>query len=1134
MSFLNKFKNLFRGGPQAPPAKALPSDRRSVDSSVTTDSEPVDSTAESSAFTMSLSMTNTMSSIDESTNQHDISTEKASPSGKSSADETDTPTMELAPKSLLVNDDDYPTPVAEEKRKRPAPLPPVHGEVTIVTNEITNTTHDANDRAIASPRGEAMEILEDLYAELNIQERMTRSFPSSLSPHPSEPEPEQPDEDAPLPPTSLNYSSTGNNGYVDSPTVDVVVQGIVDRVVHSERPSSRLSQNSDSVRRSLDRDRPVSSDFSAQDDRAEVNTSGVRDLKGMFEGESGSGGESSHLSREQIRASGNVRDRWERTSSSSGDGTLPRGSKEPIAIPSGLVKRNRDLAEQQQDEVVLRASADAAKIKEQRRVEDERLRGDDQRISVHQLAATFNVRPPPGDETAVVRVRSSFADGLDTSSESTAIQNRRSAPSGVFQERTNAVNAFLEQQQQQQQQQQRASKPKKQPAPAPPGVHRDSVEPDDGPQRVYFGGFIEDPTTSQVPPTCAPIDGRRRRSKESAPPPPPPADPTPTSSVPSVVAPPPVATRADRQEKRTPPPPPQPEEDHDMVVMPPPEPPPDYDQTPRQSVVVAPAPAAVDDRRRQSAPQTAQAQKQAQYSRDSSASSEGRRHKSNGTAQQRPAAAPVADAVDAAPHPQPAKRRMLAASNSQDTSATNGNGSALGARKSPHRRTVTKKTRVYMVDGVEVTSTTYHVMGGEGHTQYKAKEDFQLRKQELQDLKRMQREEARQYQELTAKTESLREQQEKKFLLEKQGLDRTFDVDQESLGRTQKRQIEEAERSQEEELRAASKRLKSDQEKDLRMFRDRLKQEAKILKQEVDILPKSQRKDALRIKKEQMEMEHVARERQFIEQLQKTHEQTISRMQDAHKQKIALLERQFLQQKHQLMRAKEAAVWELEERQLAERHQLFKQQLKDVFFLQRSQMLARHQKELEHVRKINQNHEDELVRGLAAEKKRLPKVLRAETKTRSLMFKESLRISMQIENSSELADKMRRFEEQEKQRVRRALMEHDVKSKRRLQALIDSNSAGIKELEHIQNEKRKMLLENEQTKLSQYEQEYEQVVDDWKNQLKPRKQVLETKFTDELMEQEKFYGMSKGDASNGSYASTNLAAPSPSSQRRPS
>jgi hypothetical protein len=58
------------------------------------------------------------------------------------------------------------------------------------------------------------------------------------------------------------------------------------------------------------------------------------------------------------------------------------------------------------------------------------------------------------------------------------------------------------------------------------------------------------------------------------------------------------------------------------------------------------------------------------------------------------------------------------------------------------------------------------------------------------------------------------------------------------------------------------------------------------------------------------------------------------------------------------------------------------------------------------VRKINQNHEDDLVRGLAAEKKRLPKVLRAETKTRSLMFKESLRISMQV--SSEFFEQFAR------------------------------------------------------------------------------------------------------------------------------
>ncbi len=52
--------------------------------------------------------------------------------------------------------------------------------------------------------------------------------------------------------------------------------------------------------------------------------------------------------------------------------------------------------------------------------------------------------------------------------------------------------------------------------------------------------------------------------------------------------------------------------------------------------------------------------------------------------------------------------------------------------------------------------------------QFRAKTVHCCRKQELQDLKRMQREEARQHQELSARTEMLREQQEKRFALEKQ------------------------------------------------------------------------------------------------------------------------------------------------------------------------------------------------------------------------------------------------------------------------------------------------------------------------------------------------------------------------------
>ena len=80
--------------------------------------------------------------------------------------------------------------------------------------------------------------------------------------------------------------------------------------------------------------------------------------------------------------------------------------------------------------------------------------------------------------------------------------------------------------------------------------------------------------------------------------------------------------------------------------------------------------------------------------------------------------------------------------------------------------------------------------------------------------------------------------------------------------------------------------------------------------------------------------EHVLRERGFVERLNESHESHMKRLSDTHREKVALLDRQFLQQKQQLMRAREAALWEMEERQLHERHQLAKRQLKDMFFVQ--------------------------------------------------------------------------------------------------------------------------------------------------------------------------------------------------------
>lgn len=93
-------------------------------------------------------------------------------------------------------------------------------------------------------------------------------------------------------------------------------------------------------------------------------------------------------------------------------------------------------------------------------------------------------------------------------------------------------------------------------------------------------------------------------------------------------------------------------------------------------------------------------------------------------------------------------------------------------------------------------------------------------------------------------------------------------------------------------------------------------------------------------------------------------------------------------------------------------------------------------------------------------------------------------VSIHVSNLSNF-----QFEENEKQRIKTELGKQDQKHQKRLDLLRQQNESTLKELEHLQNEKRKMLLENETQKLKLYDQEYHGDVQVWKSQLKPRKQV---------------------------------------------
>ncbi|XP_054167403.1 serine/threonine-protein kinase 10-like [Oppia nitens] len=427
-------------------------------------------------------------------------------------------------------------------------------------------------------------------------------------------------------------------------------------------------------------------------------------------------------------------------------------------------------------------------------------------------------------------------------------------------------------------------------------------------------------------------------------------------------------------------------------------------------------------------------------------------------------------------------------------------------QSSAQKKTLTR-TRKFLIDGVVVTTTTSKVIYGDSD---KLREDHVLRKQELRELKMLQKQENKQFQDLSFKAQFSIEQQEKRFEVEMIGLKRNYDNDLDALNRQQKQLVEKAEQQQEMDLKFASKKIRAEQERDLKQFRESIKNELKLLKQEVDLMPKDKRKDMFRVRREKLDFEHNERERHFIESLNDSHDMSLKRLSESHRDKLALLERQFLQQKQQLQRAREAAIWELEERHLHEKHQLSKRQLKDSFFLQRHQMLVRHEKELEQVKRMNALQEDELLKRQAIERRHLPKRIRSEMKTRELMFRESLRISMAnlpaASSSDEERDKLKRFQESEKKRYKAEQLRQEHKHNKQLEDLRLFCESTIRDLEQIQNEKRKALMEHETVKLKLLEEQHSNEFREWKAHLKPRKQRLEEEFMRQREEQERFYG----------------------------
>ncbi|KAI3363286.1 hypothetical protein L3Q82_011910 [Scortum barcoo] len=477
-------------------------------------------------------------------------------------------------------------------------------------------------------------------------------------------------------------------------------------------------------------------------------------------------------------------------------------------------------------------------------------------------------------------------------------------------------------------------------------------------------------------------------------------------------------------------------------------------------------------------------------------------------------------------------------------------GGSVSMQESKRQKKTLKKTRKFMVDGVEVSVTTSKIVTD---NDTKSEEMRFLRRQELRELRLLQKEEQRAQQQLSNKLQQQREQIYRRFEQETAAKKRQYDLEVENLEKKQKQTIERLEQDHTSRLRDEAKRIKADQDKELSKFQNMLKNRKKEVKQEVGQSPKHMRKELMKRLKEDLSLFKTAEgecavcsppqavaqvmiqsfqlsscalfnaqmqdEQEFLQKQQQELDGALKKIIQQHKLEIATIERDCLNHKQQLMRGgrkkshpkvlREAAMWELEERHLQEKHQQLKQQLKDQYFLQRHQLLKRHEKEMEQMQRYNQRLIEEMKNKQTQERVRLPKIQRSEAKTRMAMFKKSLRITVTAAITPEQErERIKQFGSQEEKRQKNERLHQHQKHENQMRDLQLQCDSNIRELQQLQNEKCHLLIEHETQKLKELDEEHTQEIKEWREKLRPRKKALEEEFTRKLQEQEVFFKMS--------------------------
>uniref|UniRef100_A0A672TXD5 non-specific serine/threonine protein kinase n=1 Tax=Strigops habroptila TaxID=2489341 RepID=A0A672TXD5_STRHB len=357
------------------------------------------------------------------------------------------------------------------------------------------------------------------------------------------------------------------------------------------------------------------------------------------------------------------------------------------------------------------------------------------------------------------------------------------------------------------------------------------------------------------------------------------------------------------------------------------------------------------------------------------------------------------------------------------------------------------------VDGEDMRATTTRTIGKAGMRDEMMRS---ARRQELRELRVLQKEEQRARSRLEHKFHHQREQMFRHIEQEMMSKKEFYDREVESLERRHRQLKEQQELKYTVKLRDEAKRLKSLQEKGC----GRRMQELKGDRREVRVWGSAGSSGS---------------EQRFLQQQQEELNAALQKVVQEHKKKMLSID----------WESRESVVWSMEQGHLQEKYQLFKQQVKEQHAMQRLQLRKRHEKEMERMNRFHQLLLEELRSQQAQEQARLLKSQRSTTKTRLALFKDNLK--MQEAHGGKQREKAQQFVQQEERWQQ--LQQQQAENLAELEQMQVQGGMSTLGASHPFSEKMHLLAEQERRQLGRLDQEHAMELSAWRQQLAARMEV---------------------------------------------